>query len=155
MVRPRRAPKTSPPKPRPARSAEASARRALHYKVVELSNVDEGALERALNEWVPRGWAFDGVQFAMRESSKRPAMAFVFFTREGAPLEEVAPEPEADRFRAQADAEAHLARIALKTPKDVTHPSDPWARLRELAGEVDQDEILRVIDLDQTVDTDE
>jgi hypothetical protein len=27
----------------------------------------------------------DGVQFAMRESSKRPAMAFVFFTREGEP----------------------------------------------------------------------
>jgi hypothetical protein len=55
----------------------------LQFKVVELSTVDEGTLERTLNEWTPKGWAFEGVQFAMRESSKRPAMAFVFFTREG------------------------------------------------------------------------
>src|SRR6185295_4387856 len=34
------------------------------------------------NEWTAKGWGLDGVQFAMRESSKRPAMAFVFFTRE-------------------------------------------------------------------------
>jgi len=157
MARSRRAPKKSPPKPRPARSVEAPGRRALHYKVVELSNVDEGALERALNEWVPKGWTFDGVQFAMRESSKRPSMAFVFFTREGAPLAELAPAPvpEADRFRAQAEAEAHLARIALKVPRDVGPAADPWARLRALAGEEDQDEGLRVVDLDRTVDTDE
>ena len=57
----------------------------LQYKVVELSTVDEGALERTLNEWTGKGWNLDGVQFAMREASKRPAMAFVFFTREGAP----------------------------------------------------------------------
>ena len=31
------------------------------------------------------GWNFDTVQFAMRESSKRPAMAFVTFTREADP----------------------------------------------------------------------
>ncbi len=59
------------------------ASRSLLYKVVELSTVDEAALERAINEWVPQGWHLDGVQFAMRESSKRPSMAFVFFTREG------------------------------------------------------------------------
>src|SRR3712207_1913635 len=57
----------------------------LQYKVVELSTVDEGTLERTVNEWSARGWLLDGVQFAMRESSKRPAMAFVFFTREGEP----------------------------------------------------------------------
>jgi len=51
------------------------------YKVVEASTVTDEALERIINEWVPRGWVFDGVQFAMRESSKRPAMAFVLFTR--------------------------------------------------------------------------
>jgi hypothetical protein len=51
------------------------------YKVVEASTVTDEALERIINEWVPRGWALDGVQFAMRESSKRPAMAFVLFTR--------------------------------------------------------------------------
>ena len=45
--------------------------------------MDEGSLERTVNDWIPKGWNLDGVQFAMRESSKRPAMAFVFFTREG------------------------------------------------------------------------
>jgi hypothetical protein len=51
------------------------------YKVVEASTVTDEALERIINEWVSKGWAFDGFQFAMRESSKRPAMAFVLFTR--------------------------------------------------------------------------
>ena len=51
------------------------------YKVVEASTVTDEALERIINEWVPKGWTLDGVQFAMRESSKRPAMAFVLFTR--------------------------------------------------------------------------
>jgi hypothetical protein len=51
------------------------------YKVVEASTVTDEALERIINEWVAKGWSFDGVQFAMRESSKRPAMAFVLFTR--------------------------------------------------------------------------
>jgi hypothetical protein len=32
---------------------------------------------------VAKGWSLDGIQFAMRESSKRPAMAFVLFTRDG------------------------------------------------------------------------
>lgn len=53
----------------------------LQYKVVELSNVTEEAIEEALNEKVAVGWTFDGMQFAMRESSKRPAMAFLLFTR--------------------------------------------------------------------------
>lgn len=53
----------------------------LRYKVVELSFVTDDELERVINEYVAQGWSFDGVQFAMRESSKRPAMAFVFFTR--------------------------------------------------------------------------
>ena len=54
----------------------------LHYKVVELSNVTEEAIEEALNEKVAEGWNFDGMQFAMRESSKRQSMAFLLFTRE-------------------------------------------------------------------------
>ena len=45
-------------------------------------------LERIVNEWVETGWEFEGFQFAMRESSKRPSMAFVIFTRE---LEEEGP----------------------------------------------------------------
>lgn len=54
----------------------------LRYKVVEISNVCEEALEEVLNEWTAKGWRYDGMQFAMRESSKRPAMAFVLFTGE-------------------------------------------------------------------------
>ncbi len=52
------------------------------YKVVEVSNVNDEALEEVLNDWVARGWRFDGLHFAMRESSKRPSMAFVIFARE-------------------------------------------------------------------------
>jgi len=51
------------------------------YKVVETSTVSDEELERIINEWVSRGWCLDGIQFAMRESSKRPSMAFLLFTR--------------------------------------------------------------------------
>ena len=51
------------------------------YKVVEVINVTDEELETVINEWVKQGWLFDTIQFAMRESSKRPAMAFVIFTR--------------------------------------------------------------------------
>jgi hypothetical protein len=98
----------------------------LHYKVVELSTVDEGTLESTVNHWVRQGWNLDGVQFAMRESSKRPSMAFVFFTRSD--LEAPAHDEEAAR--------AHLRRIATEertTEKPRT--ADPWQRLAELAGE--------------------
>jgi hypothetical protein len=52
-----------------------------HYKVVEVSTVSEDMLEQVLNEWTTQGWHFDGMHFAMRESQKRPSMAFVIFTR--------------------------------------------------------------------------
>ena len=55
---------------------------SIRYKVVETSNVCDEELEKILNEWTERGWTFDAVQFAMRDSSKRPAMAFLTFTRE-------------------------------------------------------------------------
>ncbi len=64
----------------------------LEYKVVETSTVTDEDLERILNEWVAQGWRFEGMQFAMRDASKRPAMAFVLFTRDGgdaAAVEEV------------------------------------------------------------------
>ena len=51
------------------------------YKVVELSTVTDDSLEAALNEWTGQGWTLEGIHFAMRESSKRPAMAFIVFTR--------------------------------------------------------------------------
>lgn len=54
----------------------------LHYKVVETSTVTDVALETILNEWSARGWHFEGMQFAMRDASKRPAMAYVIFSRD-------------------------------------------------------------------------
>ncbi len=55
----------------------------LKYKVVEVSMVSEEILEEVLNEWTAKGWRLDGLHFAMRESQKRPSMAFVLFIREG------------------------------------------------------------------------
>ncbi len=55
---------------------------AMRYKVIEVPTVTDEALEDVLNEWTAAGWVFDGIQFAMREASKRPAMAFVVFTRQ-------------------------------------------------------------------------
>jgi len=54
---------------------------AVQWKVVEIATVTDEELERALNEWTARGWTLDGIHFAMRESSKRPSMAFLAFTR--------------------------------------------------------------------------
>ena len=53
----------------------------LEYKVVEIGNVTDEEIERTLNEWTQKGWKFDTLQFAMRESSRRPSMAFAMFTR--------------------------------------------------------------------------
>ncbi len=61
----------------------------LIYKVVELSTVTDEDIERVVNEWVGKGWHFDTVLFAMRDASKRPSMAFVFFTRNEEALETV------------------------------------------------------------------
>ena len=124
-VAPRRAPRVPPP-----------AVRALTFKVVELSNVDEATIERTINEWVPQGWQFDGVQFAMRESSRRPAMAFVFFTREGAPVTDAA--DGGDGYREAAAAQAHFERIVLGAPAQQRSGADAWARLAALAEEGDE-----------------
>jgi hypothetical protein len=57
---------------------------ALVWKVVELSSVTDVEIEQVLNEWTAEGWTLDSIQFAMRDSSKRPAMAFIAFTRDDA-----------------------------------------------------------------------
>ncbi len=54
----------------------------LIYKVVELGTVTEETIQDALNEFTAQGWRYDGMQFAMRDSSRRPSMAFILFTRE-------------------------------------------------------------------------
>jgi len=52
-----------------------------YYKVAEISTVTDGELERVLNHWSKDGWQLDAIHFAMRDSSKRPAMAFVIFQK--------------------------------------------------------------------------
>jgi hypothetical protein len=112
------------------RAAVLSAPRSLQYKVAELSTVDEQALERVVNEHAARGWALDGVQFAMREQSKRPSMAFVFFTREG---------PAEDGGREVEDARSHLARLAEEPDERPPVPVSAYERLRQLADSDDED----------------
>ena len=56
----------------------------MTYKVAELSTVTDETIEEALNTWGRQGWTFESLHFAMSPGSKRPVMAFLFFTR---PLE--------------------------------------------------------------------
>lgn len=53
----------------------------VEYKVVESSDVSDESLEKILNEWVQQGWRFESMQFVVRDASRRPAMAFILFTR--------------------------------------------------------------------------
>jgi hypothetical protein len=103
---------------KPKRRSPLAAEPQLLYKVVELSTVDEAALERAVNHWVRRGWRLENVQFAMRESSKRPSMAFLFFTRQAAMGEEEA-------------LEAGSVDLAEES---CVRPISPRERLSRLAG---------------------
>ncbi|HUT53873.1 MAG TPA: DUF4177 domain-containing protein [bacterium] len=61
---------------------------ALRYHIRETSTVTDEVLQRIINEEVGQGWILDGIQFALRDSSKRPSMAFIVFTREAAEDEE-------------------------------------------------------------------
>lgn len=54
----------------------------MAYKVVEISTVTAEELEKVINEWTKEGWKLDRVLFAVKESQKRPAMAFVIFEKE-------------------------------------------------------------------------
>jgi hypothetical protein len=53
----------------------------MPYKVVETSTVTDEEIERVLNEWTGKGYVFESIQFVTVVSSKRPTMAFVFFTK--------------------------------------------------------------------------
>jgi len=52
------------------------------YKVVETSTVTDVEIECILNEWTGRGYSFASIQFVSTEASRRPGMAFVFFTQQ-------------------------------------------------------------------------
>ena len=67
--------------PLSSEGAKVESRREVRWKIVETSSVTDESLEGIVNEFTRLGWTFEGIQFAMRESSKRPAMAFVLFTR--------------------------------------------------------------------------
>lgn len=54
----------------------------MAYKVVETSIVTDEEIERILNEWTGRGYSFSSIHFVTNESSRRPAMAFIFFLQE-------------------------------------------------------------------------
>jgi hypothetical protein len=60
---------------------EGKVEKTPRYKVVETSLVTDETLEEIINEWVEKGWKLESIQFVMREASKRPAMAFIFFVR--------------------------------------------------------------------------
>jgi hypothetical protein len=48
--------------------------------VVELSDVTDRGLEEALNRLEGEGFRFDSIHFVTQQGSRRPAMAFLFFT---------------------------------------------------------------------------
>lgn len=52
----------------------------MPYKVVEISTVTDEEIERVLNEWTEKGYIFEGIHFVTTDSSRRPKMAFLFFT---------------------------------------------------------------------------
>jgi len=54
---------------------------SIEYKFVELSIVTDETIEATVNEWVGRGWQFDGIRFVVSDASRRPQMAFVSFVR--------------------------------------------------------------------------
>jgi hypothetical protein len=51
------------------------------YKVVEICMVTDEEIEKTLNEWAAKGYVFESIQFVTAVSSKRPTMAFLFFTK--------------------------------------------------------------------------
>ena len=51
------------------------------YKVVETSTVTDEEVERILNDWTAKGYELESIQFVTSVSSRRPTLAFVFFTK--------------------------------------------------------------------------
>ncbi len=60
---------------------------SLRYKFVEISTVTDEEIERVVNEWVARGWDFEGIHFVTRDASRRPSMAFISFSKRDDPSE--------------------------------------------------------------------
>jgi hypothetical protein len=64
-----------------------------YVKVVETSDVTAETLTEIINEMLAEDWRLDTIHFAMRDNSRRPAMAFLLFYRpEAAKRLHVAPK---------------------------------------------------------------
>lgn len=55
------------------------------YKVVEISDVTDQSVEAELNRWTREGYRFESIHFVTQPGNRRPAMAFLFFTRTDTP----------------------------------------------------------------------
>lgn len=55
------------------------------YKVVEISDVVDREIEDALNRWTGAGYRFESIHFVTQPGSRRPAMAFLVFSRRAEP----------------------------------------------------------------------
>lgn len=55
------------------------------WRVVELTDVSDRAVEEALNAASGDGWRFESVHFVTQPGNRRPTMAFLFFTRASLP----------------------------------------------------------------------
>ena len=55
----------------------------MTYKVVETSIVTDEEIERLVNDWTSKGYAFASIHFVTTQASRRPVMAFLFFTGPG------------------------------------------------------------------------
>jgi hypothetical protein len=53
------------------------------YKVVEISDVTDAAIEEVLNRWNDEGYRVESVHFVTQPGSRRPSMAFLFLVLRG------------------------------------------------------------------------
>lgn len=60
----------------------ATRTEAAPYRVIELSEVSDHAIESALNGALSDGYRFESIHFVTQQGSRRPTMAFLFFTRD-------------------------------------------------------------------------
>ncbi|MBF8258127.1 MAG: hypothetical protein HW377_501 [Actinobacteria bacterium] len=61
--------------------AAETADAGTEYKVAELTDVTDQAVEEMLNRWTSEGYRFESIHFVTQPGNRRPAMAFIFFTR--------------------------------------------------------------------------
>ena len=55
----------------------------MTYKVVETSTVTDEEIERLVNDWAAKGYEFASIHFVTSQASRRPVMAFLFFSGQG------------------------------------------------------------------------